>query len=206
MIKYSMKAPDNRQQGFSLVELLVVSVILVFVIGMIATIVSNVQSSLVRQRPRTEALNDATASLDMLARLIRQAGNNPNNISGVQGIDPGSPDANGVYRAIRIRSDWRGSTMDSVPDGDINDPFEDIRFFVSNNRLMKQEPSDSSAVVFLENVRELRFNYFDTNNSAVSNPTTYSGLISRIDVGITIQPPSDNSPMVFTTSAFVRQR
>jgi type II secretory pathway pseudopilin PulG len=201
-----MKEANEKQGGFSLIELLIVSVILVFVIGIIATIVNNVQSSLVRQRPRTEALNDATAALDMLARLIRQAGNNPNNISGMQAIGPGSADGNGVYRTIRIRSDWRGSTMNSLPDGDMTDPYEDITFFVSNNQLMKQEPGDTSAVVFLENVNGMQFNYFDTNNNLISDPAASSAFISRIDVGLTIQPPSDPSPMIFSTSAFVRQR
>jgi hypothetical protein len=142
----------------------------------------------------------------MFARLIRQAGNNPNNLTGMQGIDAGSPDAGGVYRRIRIRADWHGATMDSLPDGDTTDTYEDVTFFVSGNQLMKQEAADASPTVFLENVSGLTFNYFDTNNVAISNPTANSAAISRIDVGITIRPPSDTSPMVFATSAFVRQR
>lgn len=144
--------------GFSLIELLIVSVILVFIIGIISGIVTNVQSSFTRQRPRTEALNDATAALDIITRLIRTAGNNPNSIGGLQPIDPGTTDG-GIYRTIQIRSDWRGSTISSLPDGDINDPFEDIKFFVQNNTLMKKEAADVSAVEFLANVNSMQFVY-----------------------------------------------
>jgi type II secretory pathway pseudopilin PulG len=201
-----MKAcKNNHQAGFSLIELLFVSVILVFIIGVIGGIVTGVQRAFSQQRPRTEALNDATAALDMLSRLIRQAGNNPNNVTGVVPINPGTADANGVYRTIRIRADWRGATMNSLPDGDLTDPFEDVTFSVANNNLMKQEPGDAQPVVFLENVGGLTFNYFDTNNATITDPAANSTLISRVDIGITIQPPG-TTPIVFTTSAFMRQR
>lgn len=195
----------NKQAGFSLIELLIVSVILVMIIGIIAGIVTNTQRAFTQQRPRTEALNDATAALDMISRLIRQAGNNPNNIAGLQAINPGTADANGFYRTIRIRSDWRGTTMNSLPDGDTTDAYEDIIFSVSNNKLMKQESGDASPVEFLDNVSSLQFNYFDTNNVAITNPVTNSALISRVNVSITIQPPR-TPPMTFTSAAYMRQR
>ena len=77
----------KSEAGFSLIELLIVSVIIVFIIGMIGGIVTGVQRSYSKQRVQTEALNDATAALDMITRLIRMAGNNPNGISGFQGIE-----------------------------------------------------------------------------------------------------------------------
>lgn len=201
-----MKAQkNNNQAGFSLIELLFVSVILVFVLGIVVGIVTGVQRALNQQRPRTEALNDATAALDMLSRLFRQAGNNPNTIMGMQPIDPGTADSNGVYRTIRIRSDWRGATINSLPDGDTTDAFEDVRFFVAENNLMKQEPGDTQPVVFLENVGGLSFNYFDTNNMSILDPAANHNQISRVDIGITVQPPL-TPPLVFMTSAFMRQR
>jgi type II secretory pathway pseudopilin PulG len=195
---------DKRQAGFSLIELLIVSVILMFIIGIISGIVTSAQFSYTRQRQRTESLNDATAALDTLTRLIRMAGNNPLNIGGLQAIDPGTADG-GVYRTIRIRSDWRGSTMSSMPDGDISDPFEDIKFFVQNNKLMKREPSDASDVEYLDNVLSLQFVYFDTNNALIINPAANSAAITRIEITVITQSPG-TPPITFTSSAFVRQR
>lgn len=198
------KTHKNRESGFSLIELLIVTVILAFTIGIITGIVTGVQRSYSQHRPRTEALNDATAALDFLTRLIRTAGNNPKGISGLQPIDPGTT-VGGIYKTIRIRSDWRGSTMSSLPDGDINDPFEDVIFSVSNNKLMKKESGDTSAVEFLDNVSYLQFIYYDTNNIMITDPVTNHTQITRIDITI-IMSPSGTTPMTFTSSSFLRQR
>lgn len=194
----------SEESGFSLIELLVVSVILVFTIGIISGIVTGVQRSYTEHRPRTEALNDATAALDMMTRLIRTAGNNPGEISGLQPIDAGTTDS-GIHSTIRIRSDWRGSTLSSLPDGDIGDPFEDVIFSVSDNKLMKKEPSDTSAVEFLDNVSAMQFLYYDTNNTLIVDPNTHHSQICRIDMTIIVSP-SGTTPMTFTSSAFLRQR
>jgi type II secretory pathway pseudopilin PulG len=201
----SHQSQKTGESGFSLIELLITSAILIFVIGIISSLVTNVQRSYSQQRPRTEALNDATAALDIITRLIRTAGNNPNGISGLQPIDPGTADSGGAYRTIRIRSDWRGSTLSSLPDGDITDPFEDITFSVANNKLMKFEPGDTNPEVFLDNVGEIRFFYYDTNNTLITNPSTSYNQICRVDMIITMSPP-DTTVMNFTTSSFLRQR
>ena len=192
-----------RESGFTLIELLIVSVIMAFTIGIIATILTNVQKSYNEQRVRTEALNDATAALDMITRLIRTAGNNPQNITGLVGLDPETA-AGGLYKTIHIKSDWRGSTMASMPDGDVGDPFEDIRFLISNNKLMKEEPSDGGTPVeFLDNVIDMQFLYYDTNNSLIVNPNTNINSIARIDVTLIMQPPR-STPQTFTSSAYMR--
>ncbi len=201
-----MKSENNRtnESGYSLIELLIVSVILVFTLGIIAGVLTGVQRSYSQMRPRTEALNDATASLEFLTRLIRTAGNNPNGISGLKPIDPGNA-TGGLYTTIRIRSDWRGSTMSSLPDGDLDDPFEDVIFFANNNRLMKTESTDAGAVEFLDNVSNIFFIYYDTNNQLIVDPKTNHTQITRIDITIIVSPPG-TLPMTFRSSAFLRQR
>ena len=199
------KSQKSKESGFSLIELLIVSVICVFIIGMIGTVVTSVQRSYSQQHLRTDALNDATAAVDMMTRLIRTAGNNPNGISNLQPIDPGTADGGGIYRTIRIRSDWRGSTMSSAPDGDITDSFENVIFSVSNNKLMKQEPSDSGAVEFLDNVSSMQFIYYDSNNTMITNPVANHTQITKIDITIIVSP-TGTTPMTFTSSAFLRQR
>ena len=95
--------------------------------------------------------------------------------------------------------------MSSLPDGDINDPLENVVFFTANNKLMKQESSDASAVEFLDNVSSLQFLYYDTNNTLITDPVANHIQISRIDVTI-IMSPAGTTPMTFKSSAFLRQR
>jgi type II secretory pathway pseudopilin PulG len=199
------KTQKSNESGFSLIELLIVSVIVVFIIGMIGAIVTGIQRSYSQQGSRTQSLNDSTAALDMMTRLIRTAGNNPNGISGLQPIDPGTADGSGIYRTIRVRSDWRGSTISSLPNGNVNDPFEDVIFSVSNNKLMKKEPNDSNPVEFLDNVSSMQFIYYDTNNAMITNPVTNQSQITRIDITVIVSP-TGTTPMTFTSSAFLRQR
>src|SRR5688572_29186965 len=100
---------EKNQAGFSLIEVSIVAVVLVAVIGIVATLVSSVKTTYTEMQPRTEALNDANSALDMMTRLIRMAGNNPNNITGLQAVNPGTADLGGVYRTITLRGDWRGA-------------------------------------------------------------------------------------------------
>jgi len=202
-----MKTKTNKSeiQGFSLIELLIVVVIMVIILGILSSIILGINRSYIRERPRIEALNDANAALDMMARLIRMAGNNPQSIAGLQAINPGTA-VSGQYNTIRIRSDWRGTTGSGNPDGDTNDPFEDITFSVSSGRLMKREqPADSTPVVFLNHVNSLRFTYFDTNNTAITNPVANQAQIARVDIQLDTQTP-DTPVMTFRTSVFVRGR
>jgi len=194
---------NRKQNGFSLVELMIASVIVLMILGILSTLILGINRTYSQQRPRIEAVNDATAALDMIGRLVRMAGNNPNGIAGLQGIDPGMP-VSGQYNTIRIRSDWHGATSDSAPDGDTDDVFEDTTFSVSAGKLRKQElPGDLLPVEFLENVNSLRFTYYDTNNLLIADPVTNQSAIARVDIEIDTQLP-DSPVMTFGTSIHLR--
>ena len=197
---------EKNQAGFSMVEVTIVAVVLVAVIGIVASLVSSVKTSYAEMQPRTEALNDANAALDMLTRLIRMAGNNPTNITNLQGINPGTADAGGVYRTITLRGDWRGANTSDPPDNDTNDPWENVVFSVVNGQLTKRDALDvSGAVVFLDNVQSMSFTYFDTSDAPITNPVLNHLNISRINITLVMQAP-DTEPMTFTSSAYVRLR
>ena len=193
-----------RETGFTLIELMIVSVIMVFTIGIIATILANIQKTSSQQQARTEAVNDATAALDMITRLIRAAGNNPAAIDPLVPIDPEAP-VGGFYKTIHIQADWCGYITSAPPDGDIEDPYEDVRFFVQNNILMKQEASDTDPVEFLDNVIDMQFIYYDTNNTMIADPVANIKSVARVDVSIIMQSPR-TAPLTFKSSAFMRSR
>jgi len=195
----------NNQKGFSVVELIIASTIVVIVLGILSTIIFGVNRIYSQQRPRMEAVSDANAALDLMARLIRMSGNNPEEIAGLRGIDPGVP-VSGQYNTIRIQSDWHGATIASEPDGDIGDSFEDITFSVATGKLMKQErPADTVPVEFLDQVNSLRFTYFDTNNAAITDPVANQEQIARVDIEIDTQTPGTPA-MTFRTTVQMRRK
>lgn len=193
----------KNQLGFSLIELAIASVIVLMVLGILSGIILGINQIYSRQRPRMEAVNDANAAMDLMARLIRMAGNNPSEIAGLQGIDPGVP-VSGQYNTIRIRSDWHGTTTVSEPDGDTADSYENVAFWIASGILMKQEsPADTAPVEFLDQINGLRFTYFDTDNAAIADPVTNNAAIARVDIEIDTQTP-DTPAMTFRTSVHLR--
>lgn len=183
-------------RGFSLLELLISSVVLIMILGMIAAVAQSVQQSYARQRPRMEAVNDATAAMDTIIRVIRMAGSNPNNIANFPSTTTPAivPSAN----SIRLRADWNPA------DGALNDPYEDIEFTVSNGVLFKQERSlataDAAPVAFLPRIESLTLTYYDINN----NVTTSGNAVASVNVVLITGTP-DGSPMTFSSSASVRR-
>ena len=193
---------DNR--GFSLVELLVSMAILVLILGVVSWIARGVQQSYALHRPRMEAVNDASAAMDTIVRLLRMAGNNPGLppvIPPVVGLDPihPDPDGDGVYNSIRIQADW------NPVNGTLTNTFEDVRFSVSNGTLFKQEPGDTGPVPFLEQVGSLTFTYFDKNNNPIANAVVNRGQIARADIVLVTRTPN-TTPMTINSSVHLRRR
>jgi type II secretory pathway pseudopilin PulG len=192
----------KNEAGFSFIELMIVSVILIIVIGLIGTMMTNLQGAYTQQKPRTDSINDATAALDMMTRLIKMAGNNPNGTTGIQGINPGTT-TGGTYQTIRIQSDWHGTTLSSLPDGNIDDSYENVRFSVQSNSLMKEEPTDIAPVSIMDNVTYLQFIYYNKSNVMITDPVTNNSSIARVDITLIAQPPGTTA-MTFTSSAYLR--
>lgn len=195
---------NTNEAGYSLIELMIVAVILVIIIGIISAIIAGVNKSYSRMRPQIEAVNDTNAALDMMTRLIRMAGNNPQNIAGMQAIDPGVP-TGGQFKTIRIRSDWRGNASFEPPDGAMDDPYEDIIFSVTGGKLMKKEPGDAVAVEYLDRIDAIRFNYFDTNNAPIADPVAQNDQIARVDIELDA-PNNEGAVITFKSSAIIRRK
>ena len=161
--------PDRKtENGFSLVELLIVSVMLLIILGIMTTIVSGVQSSYNEKRESTARLSDATAAIDLISRVLRNAGNNTTATSLIP---------TGNNRVI-VKGDWNPS------DNDLNDPFENVEFMFSQKTLFLIDHSTSTPVVsaISEDVSALTFEYYNANG----NMTTDMSQVVKIKVTLSI--------------------
>lgn len=186
--------------GFTLVELLVVTVVVLVTMGLAAAAMLSTQRAYGAQRERIETTHQAQAAIEMIARLVRMSGNNPFGLALVP-LDV-DPDGNGTLDSVRVRADWNPA------DGDLADPYEDITFTVAGNQLFKQEPADAGPVLFADNIQSLAFAYRDTNNNAIANPAASVGAIAFVTITVNTQATTlvqDGPPIALTTSVAVRR-
>jgi Tfp pilus assembly protein PilW len=166
------------------------------VLGMVGRIFADSDRVYRRQRQHVEARGSAAAALDMIVRLVRQAGD----ATATTGIFP-DPDANGALDSIRVVTDW------NPRNGVLTDPYEDVTFTVAGGTLYKREPADAGPVAFADRVQSITFAYQSPGGVTITNPMT----VPKAHLGyllVTLQTtPIANVPgRVFTSSASIRRR
>jgi len=157
----------QAESGFSIVELLVVCVILVVILGMIGLVVKGLQSSYGERRARAEQLNDGTAAIDLLTRVVRVAGANTTS----QALTP-----TGTAQ-LRIRSDW------NPVDGAFSGQYEDTSFYVSNNSLFMKNETTNQLTEVIANVKSLTFQYYTSAGAATTTPSQIARVKVSLEVG-----------------------
>jgi len=193
-----MNPRTTSSAGFSLLEMLVTIVMLGVILGVVGQTVLQVQDLYPDQRRKLEAQSNARTALDLMTRLFRMAGNNPRQIPGLVAVGP-DPDANGELDSIRIQADW------NLPDGALNDPYEDVTFTTNGSSLFIQEPGNAAPIEFLGGISHMGFQYFDAEGVAVTNPIATPAKIVSMDIVLTCNIP-DSPAFVFRSSATARGR
>lgn len=199
-LAWRARRPHLATAGFTLVEMLCGTVIVLVTMGLTASMLMSTQRVYGAQRERVETAQQARAAADTITRLVRMSGNNPFGIA----MTPiaADPDGNNAWDSIRIQADWNPA------DGDLGDPYEDMTFTVGANQLFKREPADAAPVLFADNIQSLVFAYRDTNNNAIANPVASAAQIAFVTVTINTrssQLVQDGAALSLTTSTAVRR-
>jgi prepilin-type N-terminal cleavage/methylation domain-containing protein len=181
---------NKRNRGFTLVELMVAMTLGLIVLWAVLKIVIGQTRANAVQQQVVYAQQNVRAGMDLMAREIRNAGYNPTNASGFQGILA----ASGNY--IRIQSDMNrdGDTEDprsTDPDfggapaaPDLEDPHEDMTYKLDNLTLLRGErindpatfskaapaPWTAEDVTMVENVIGLQFGYILEDGTVLDPP------------------------------------
>lgn len=172
----------KNEKGFSLLELMIVCVILVIILGMITLVINGLQSSYTTRRARAEQLNDGSAAIDLLTRVIRVAGANTT----LQALTP-----TGTSQ-LRIRADW------NPVDGLFLGQYEDTSFYVSNNSLYMKNETTNQLTEMTTNVKSLTFQYFDASGATTATPAQIARVRVTLEIGLT-------NPRTFTSNILVRK-
>jgi type II secretory pathway pseudopilin PulG len=167
------------QSGFTLVEFLISSLILIVVASAVFALLSEIQRTASYQTEVQSVLNNTRIAMQTVERYIRQAGNDPLG-SGLSGIVIVSTNE------IQVRSDLTGSSGTGNPDkgdpdGDIEDSGENVTIRLNDrSRSLEIVPDGGSAQIVASNIAGLSFECFDSQGSL----TTASGDIRKVVITI----------------------
>lgn len=204
-----------NNSGFSLVELLVTMGIMLTLLGIVGTLLSQSLRIRARESQRSDALASAQAALNVLSREIANAGFGIVTSDGLGTASNGIVAADSTSNRIHFRTNVDnvgpvgGSTVVAT-----NDTGEDITYFFDapTQSIVRYDPNDTPTTsVVVNRISNVTFQYFDysgINSSGVqvSTPTNNTGRV-RITVTVLMDPvygQPNPSSIIFTSDVTLR--
>ncbi|HLM01983.1 MAG TPA: type II secretion system protein [Pyrinomonadaceae bacterium] len=202
-------ACDQKQKGFSLLELIIAMTITLILMAIAATLFSGAIGTRARESRRTDALTSAQAALNVMSREIANSGYGLTN-NGIVSTDSGQ-------QRLRFRSNVVNTN------GVTCDPGEDVTYFydattrsiVRYDRFPETVTNCSAATgetsVVVNRISNVTFQYFDYtgSNSTPTVVTTPTLNTSRVRITVTVQLDQvqgqpNNQTVTFTSDVTLR--
>jgi len=171
----------HQEPGFSLVEFLLSTMILLVVASAVFAMLSQTQRAASYQAEVQAVMDNARTAMDTIERVVRQAGNDPLQ-TGVVGLEITSS------TRLRVRADLTGSAAASGspdkgdPDGDLADAGEDVEIrYNATDRSVELAPGAGTGQAIANYISAFNMQYFDANGSA----TNVGANVRRVRVTLT---------------------
>lgn len=183
--------PEKREQGFTLVELLISMAVVLVVMASISGAFISQRKAYNTQEQITEMIQNARAAMDIIGREVKMAGYDPTG-AGIVGVP---------YSAsqLQIVADLNG-------DGDTSDSNENIIYTYDGIDFQIDRNTGGGAQPLTENIQSFTFQYYDGNG----NTTTTPADIRQIEITVTARtakPDPDYSTnsgyRTYTLTAYV---
>lgn len=207
-----MKAKQKQSiAGFSLIELVIAMVVMMILLGLVATIMGRSLNIRARESRKTDALTSAQAALNVMSRELSNAG------FGIYEGSVFSPTfSNGIVipdsgqNRIRIRANLTNagpgsaSTM-SCPPACTNEAGEDVTYYFDNatSSIVRYDPvgdgGSPQTSVIVNRISNVEFRYFDYQENGTVTPdpgnTVPTSRTGRIQLVVSVQlEPVQNQP------------
>jgi len=176
MNKYKVKV--RSAHGFSLMEMMVTTIVLALVTGSIYTLMFQGQRSYQSQQSIIGVTQDARIALDQITGFVRQAGNDPEDI----GFTP--IEILGTNH-IRVNSDLTGAESGKgEPDGDIDDLYEkvEVQYDSTNKEVLIDLADGNGPQALLDNIEsgDFAITCLDIDGSATTSAVSIRGV--RVEI------------------------
>lgn len=186
-LKLSRRIRTSRgRAGFSLLEMLVSTVILMTVMSALGGAMVVQQRQFISQRYWRRADEAARSALAVVETAVRNAGSNPRQVGTLftSLSPPGTllpdPMGTGQWNNVQVRADFNPA------DGDVLDLYEDVQVWVANDTLFVRWTASGSAEPVAMPVRTLVFEYFRHDGTQV---TTLGALGEATRMRVTVTAP-----------------
>jgi prepilin-type N-terminal cleavage/methylation domain-containing protein len=196
-----MKKPTSarRQQGFSLIELLIAMTLTLIVAGIAATLLAQSFRMRSREDIRSDAIADAQRALNIVSREVAN--------SGFGLVDNGLVAGDCNDGTIRVRANLNAYTLEtgnrevSNPDEDIKylmyiDDVQNRHYLVRLDAVVAQTDRAKATTVLANRLDTFSLKYFDaagTELNLVADPASIANTWKvRLTIGVTL--PADGTP------------
>jgi prepilin-type N-terminal cleavage/methylation domain-containing protein len=155
---------EGAAAGFSLVELLIVTLILGVLTASLFPLLNDFQQETSSRSETQAVLDNIRVAIETLEKYIRQAGNDPHG-TGFQGVTIISG------QAVTIRSDLKGThgSDKGDPYGDAGGSDENVtlRFNPANQSV--EVVAGGTAQIICNHIRDLKFSYYDADGNLTAD-------------------------------------
>ena len=179
----------NNHKGFTLIELLVAMTVGLVVMAGVSMTFRSQQKSYLLQEQMAAMQQNLRAAMFHMEREIRVAGCDPNLTASAQFVT-----ANAT--SMTFTQDLRGTTEGSLPDGDTDDPNENITYYLNDIdmdgrgdelRRIDTNPGGIGNQVIADNISALNFVYLDQagtqlDDDGAGNVTTGIPQIRSVEI------------------------
>ena len=215
----------RTERGFTMVELLVASVVTIVVVGGAVALTSQIQNGYRRQLEDSAAEQEARYALEWIGRYVRGAANNPTGATETQ-----CPGPNTDFVAVQfdpggdnLDNDVRLMTDANPPDGLIGGPDAGGDCLQGNEDVTISLDAAANTITFLDNntggavstrtdtvIENLEFIFrnsaHDDLDTAVANPANVVYIETRITIRTRTVDASTGEPLTRTMSQEVKIR
>ncbi len=189
-----MRIPGTQKEsGFTLIEVIVAMALgLVILIGVYNLLTYTSKSYRVQDRV-VEMHQNARTAMDIMTRELKMAGYDPLGIANARVI---SAQENQIRFTLDITSTYSGDH----PDGDTQDPNEDITYalYTPSDGIQKlgRAPHGGTFQPIAEHIQSLEFAYRNENGALLGTPVANPSDIRSIDITLTARTsdPDPNYP------------
>ncbi|UCF21202.1 MAG: hypothetical protein JSU87_07395 [Gemmatimonadota bacterium] len=179
---------DKRERigrtGFGTLGMIIALALLGFTLVPVLGTVVTAQRGIMRSRERARAAASVRYAHLALTRLMRIAGSSPIGPH-IQGLDP-DPLRDGIFDDIRLRADY------NPPDGDIEDPGEDLTFYLRADTMFVRAGIDGAEEPYLIGVDSLAFAYFEWDGTPITDPARVTER--AVEVHVTVRASGEDRP------------